>query len=385
MAIKVLLLAAGRDGLAEILRQLPPADESMSVSQAVGGVLELSSEIENNLPELVVADLPALDDAALAMLERALLASPATALILQSPDRSPDSLIRGMRAGVREMVPSPAAGGELAAALGRQLARLRAKAGVGRQGRVLAFLPSKGGAGSTFVATNLAYALADRGQRVALLDLNLHFGDAVLYLTDTSPTQTIADLAREAARLDGTFLEASMLALAPNLWILPAPDNPELAIEVLPEAVDRIVSLAKARYDFVILDIGRVLEANTLRALDHAEQIFVTVQTILPFLHDAKRLIALLGQVGFPRDRIRLLVNRWEKSSEISITDIRQALGVEVECELPNSFAVVARSINQGVPVLKGSPKDPIARSLAAFAGRLAPQPAQRRRGWFGR
>lgn len=87
---------------------------------------------------------------------------------------------------------------------------------------------------------------------------------------------------------------------------------------------------------------------------------------------------------AFPRERIRLLVNRWEKGSEISTSDVRESLGVEVECELPNSFATVAHSINHGIPVLKGAPKDPIARALATFADRLAPRPAPKRRGWFG-
>lgn len=384
MSTRVLLLADGRDALSEILRGLPGADDSMSVSQVVGGALDLASEIENNHPDLVVAALAGLDDAALAVLEQALLAAPATALILQSPDRSPDFLIRAMRAGVRELLPSPASAAELSAAWERQVMRLRARSG-SRDGKVLAFLPAKGGAGSTFLSTNLAYALAARGQRVALLDLNLHFGDAVLYLTEARPSQTIADVAREAARLDGTFLEASMMSVAPNLWALPAPDDPESAIDVLPEAVDRIVSLAKARYDFVILDMGRILEANTLRALDHADLIFVTLQTILPFLHDAKRLVTLLGNIGYSRDKLRILVNRWEKNSEISTNDVRQSLGVEVEFEVPNSFAAVGHSINHGVPILKGSPKDPVARALVAIADRLAPQTVQRRRGWFGR
>ena len=82
---------------------------------------------------------------------------------------------------------------------------------------------------------------------------------------------------------------------------------------------------------------------------------------------------------------LRILVNRWEKNSEISTNDVRQSLGVEVEFEVPNSFAAVGHSINHGVPILKGSPKDPVARALVAIADRLAPQTVQRRRGWFGR
>src|SRR5690606_5551541 len=101
------------------------------------------------------------------------------------------------------------------------------------------------------------YALAERGKRVAVVDLNLHFGDAAMFLTEQRPMATLADVCRQIDRADGEFLRASMTQVADRLWILPAPDSPEKALEVRPEAVERILALARTQFDFIILDLGR--------------------------------------------------------------------------------------------------------------------------------
>ena len=196
MSLKILLLAPSREGLEAISRELPQARESADVSTTVGGVPELFMEVGALRPDLVVAELPDLDDEGLVTLESALSASPSTWMILLSPVQSPEFQLRAMRAGVREVLRSPLADGELRAACDRLLGRIAAlRGGAARLGRVLAFLPAKGGSGSTFLATNLAYALAVRGQRVALLDLKLQFGDASLFLTETRSTRSARTLA----------------------------------------------------------------------------------------------------------------------------------------------------------------------------------------------
>jgi len=384
MNLKLTLFAPSQERLADVSRQLLQPDESVSMSTALGGVDELAVEIERGRPDLVIADVPMLDDAGLRQIEKALNGSPSTSMIMLSPERSPEYMVRVMRVGVREVVPTPVADGELKAAYARQLDRLTVQHGGGRQGRVLAFLPAKGGSGSTFLSTNLAFALASRGQRVALIDLNLHFGDAVLFLSEAKPSATIADLARNASRLDPTFLESSMLSVAPNLWVLAAPDTPEGAMDVTPEAVEHILATARNRFDFVLLDMGRQLDAAAVRALDKAEALYLTLQLTLPFIHDAKRLLALLATLGYARDKLHVIVNRWEKGGEITSADVQKALGTPVDIEVPNSFAAVAHAINHGVPILKSAPRDAVAKALIALADRLAPQEVARKRSWFG-
>ena len=109
MSLKILLLAPSREGLEAISRELPQARESADVSTTVGGVPELFMEVGALRPDLVVAELPDLDDEGLVTLESALSASPSTWMILLSPVQSPEFQLRAMRAGVREVLRSPLA------------------------------------------------------------------------------------------------------------------------------------------------------------------------------------------------------------------------------------------------------------------------------------
>ncbi|MCL4746886.1 MAG: AAA family ATPase [Burkholderiaceae bacterium] len=382
MTAKLCILARTQESLSAVARQLPPADSNTSVSHLSGGARELVSEIERNRPDLVVAEIPILSDLELRALSNALAASAPTGLILLTGERSPEYLLKLMRSGVREVVLTPVAGDELTLAYKRQIDRLAIARGPAKRAKVIAFVPAKGGSGATFLATNLAYALAQRKRRTALLDLNLHFGDAAIFVSEVRPLQTVSDLAREIGRVDATFLEATMLQIASNYWLLAAPDSPESAIDVSPEAIERIITVASGNYDFVVLDMGRILEAVGVRALDLADEIYIVVQPTLPFIHDAKRLTSLLGKLGFARDRLRLIVNRYEKGGDISITDIESALDLKLTLSVPNNFGPVAYSINRGMPILKHAPRDVVSKALNQLADSLAPK-QRSGRGWF--
>lgn len=372
--MKLTLIAGTRERVAELVGQLSGAGDDVRVDGVVGSVRELAAAIEGSSPDLVVLDPVRLGSIERVELERALVAAPALPLILLSPDRSPELLLWAMRVGVREVV----SGGndELRTAVERHVRRVAGARTTVRQGRVLAFLPAKGGSGATFLAANTACALAARGKRVALIDLNLHLGDAALFVSEAQPTQTIADLSKDLARIDGTFLETGMMQARPNLWVLPAPESPEGALEIRPEAIEKIVAVARERFDFVILDVGRVLEASGLRGLDAAETIYLVVQLTLPFVHDAKRLKKMLRSLGYSRDKLRLVINRYERGTDVTSGDVERALGMRADLRVPNEFAPVAFSINHAVPVFEHQPKCAVSRAVLELADRYAPAAA---------
>ena len=132
---------------------------------------------------------------------------------------------------------------------------------------MLAFIPCKGGSGATFLATNIAYTLAAlENKRVALFDFNLQFGDASLFVYDSPPTTSIADVARQIQRLDGSFLASSMIQVLPNFGVLAAPEEPENAAEIKTEHINSLFQVASKHYDFVILDVGRELDVISIQA-----------------------------------------------------------------------------------------------------------------------
>jgi pilus assembly protein CpaE len=244
-------------------------------------------------------------------------------------------------------------------------------------GSIIAMLPGKGGAGATFIATNLAHALALEGKRVCLIDLNLHFGEASLYVSDSVPPVTVVDIAAQIERLDGALLESSMLRIAPNYWLLAAPDTPEKAVGIGAATIERILGVARNHFDFVILDVSRALDANSIKALDCADHIYLVMQLGLPFIRDGRRLLNLFRSLGYPDERTHLLVNRYEKGGDISLRDAERSLGAKVAQALPNSFNAVAISINQGRPVIDLAPRDPISRALRDMARNIARTPVE--------
>jgi len=276
-----------------------------------------------------------------------------------------------MRVGVRDVLPVPIEREALVEAVARAQQRLPA-APARRRGVLYAFVGCKGGSGATFLASNLAHAIAaESGRKVALLDLNFACGDAALHVTQRRPTCTLAEVAQQVRRLDGELLASSMLQISPGFHVLAAPDAPERTEEISAESIDRLLEVAAGRYDVVVVDAGRTLDERSLRALDRAERIMPVLQLSVPSLHGAKRLLGMLGALGYGKDKIRLLVNRYDKAGPITLGDAAGTLRQEPWRAIPNSYRAAADAVNQGVPLLELAPRDPIARALREIAAEL--------------
>jgi pilus assembly protein CpaE len=376
--VKIAVLSRDERHLVELARQLRDRPGIHAVDMITGSPARLSTMADEAVPDVLIVDQPRLDDEDFDQVERLAHLFPRMAFIALSHDLSPDFLMRAMRAGVREVLPAA----PTAAAMALALDRIAEKMGNhgSAQGRVLAFISCKGGSGSTFLATNLAYALSTMGKRVALIDINLQFGDASLFVSDSKPLATLSDVATQIHRLDSSFLTSSMLAVTPNYSILSAPSDPAHASDVKPEHIDAIVALARRQYDFVVLDVGRSLDPVSIRALDHADKIYPVLQMTLPYIRDGKRLLTVFRNLDYGRDKVELLVNRHDKNSDIRLKDLEEAFDTPRLRTMPNNYDAAARSVNQGVPVTQLAPDAPLSLALMDMAreltGATAPQAA---------
>lgn len=353
------------------------------IIRVTGRLPELAAAVEREQPQLAIADLRGISPADLNSLRHVTLRYPDTSVVLVTEDTNSDFLLHALRVGVREVLPAPATEDTLRQAFARL--RERQSASRRRDATILSVMPAKGGSGGTFLAANLAYALALQGRKVAFIDLNLQFGDAVLFVSEGTPGFTIADVARQVQRLDASFLEASMVEVLPNCHVLAAPETPEDALEVNEAALRAILDVARKNYDIVVIDVGRALNATSVLALDQSTAVYVVLQLTLPFLRDAKRLMAAFRTLDYPAKKIRLVVNRYQRGGDLDLGHVQKTLGAAVDRTMPNSFSAVAASINHGVPILKHAPRDAVALALQQWAQELAPSetPVAVARGWL--
>ena len=360
------------EGIRRVLLEENPQRAFYLFDGTLDKAINIINLINKEQPDVVILDESGVEAKDLAGLEQVCMQYPNTGFIMLNETVSQEFLISALRIGVKDVLKLPLVNEELLRAVHRVESKFNYAASA-KQGKVLVFTSGKGGSGATFLACNLGYILAATHSdiKVALLDLNLQFGDAALFLSDHVPPNTLADVAGNISRLDASLLSSSMVQVLPNFGVLAAPEDAERSVEVKPQHIDTLIKLAKRQYDFVILDIGRNLNSNSLKALDHADNIFLVLQQTLPFIRDSKRLIKILLSLGYPKAKINLLINRYEKASDIDVRDVEATLELQVYERIPNSYAAVSASVNQGVPIMKISRHDAVTKSLENIVEKL--------------
>ncbi|MEN3291494.1 MAG: pilus assembly protein CpaE [Burkholderiales bacterium] len=385
--LRITLLTPDRHQLGEIERTLAGLVNGDRVTVIEGSLLRLGSQAKQLAADILIVHCRGDETDALAQLEPISKLHPHTAVLMLCGAPSSDFLIRAMRAGVREVLTSAPDAAALAAAIERVTAK--ATTVDANKAKVLAFMPCKGGSGATFLASNLAHTLAASGAgSVALLDLNLQFGDTHMYLSEHKPGHNLSDVVRGLHRLDAALLKASMMNLGPNLALLAAPDDPSLSLEVKPEHINALLSIARRQYDYVIVDVGRTLDAATVRTLDQADLIYAVLQANLPFVRGAKRMMDVFRTLDYPEQKVEFIANRYEKGQlggDPGVQDIERALGTRIARTVPNHYEAVAASMNQGIPITRLARTSPVSKSLMAWSEQLQGKTVQESRGWMGR
>jgi pilus assembly protein CpaE len=382
--MKALLIS--RDSLlhAEIASQgaarMPPLNIGTRTS-----LREALDRLPVDPPALVIIDAADSEAADADLLDRlAKQHASASFILLTGAVQQHDLLIRAMRAGVREVLQLPL----VHHAFHEALDRICSSAGMLplRDGKVLAFIACKGGSGATFISTNFSYALATLAdKKVMLIDLNGQFGDAALYVSDIKPAMTLSDVCSQIARVDGPFLQSCLVHVAPGFGVLAAADDPGTAGNLKPEQMDTLLRVARQHYDYIVLDVGRQIDAMSLRALDNADAIYPILQLALPDIRDGRRLLDIFRSLGYPIEHTRLIVNRYEKGGKLCLQDLQSALGADVLHTIPNDYVAVTDSVNQGVPVLQLSRSSAVARSLAELVELLTARRVPENKGLFDR
>lgn len=241
-------------------------------------------------------------------------------------------------------------------------------------GTLVCVLGSKGGVGKTVASTNLGAALATRGKRTVLVDLDLQFGDVALAL-GLAPEATLFDLAVSGGSLDRDKLDDFMLRHPSGLRVLAAPARPDQAVSVTAPMVSTVYSVLRADYDFIVVDTPPAFSSEVIATVDVADWICMIAMFDALSLKNTRLGLDTLELMGHPPDRVRVVLNRAGSNVGISDTDAVSILGRKPDVLVPSDREIPV-SINDGVPITLSGSRSDAARALDSLAEMFVARPA---------
>jgi len=309
--------------------------------------------------------------------EVAVIRRSTTAPIILLAERGEDALVdAALAAGVDDVLvlPQPVETIAFAVRKAGQAARngYGAAATADEGGRVITVFSPKGGTGKTVLSTNIgAYLASKTKKRVLLIDLDLQFGDAAIML-GIDPQRTMYELVQSPGELDPGKLASYTTRHRSGLDVLAAPMLPEHADLVTEAKVLRLVEVAREAYDLIVIDTSPFFYGPMMALLGPTDQLLLLCGLDVPTLKNVRLSLRTLELLGFPPERMSLVLNRVTPSVGLTAEDVAEALGTRVAFEVPND-PVVAPAVNRGaVPSLQEAGSE-FAVAVARIAGSIQP------------
>ncbi len=244
--------------------------------------------------------------------------------------------------------------------------------GPGRNGKIVTVFSPKGGTGKTVTATNLATAFAKfEGKKTLLLDLDLQFGDAAIML-GLEPDKTIYDLVVAPGELDTEKLAGYTTKHTSGVEVLPAPLRPEDAELVTEPKLARLLEVARESYDAIVVDTSPFFHGPMLATLDRTDELLLLSSLDVPTLKNLRLALQTLELLSFPKQRIKIVLNRANSKVGMKQNEVEGALGMKVRFEIPSDRAVPL-AVNRGKPVILDEEGADVSKAIRQMAKALFP------------
>jgi len=345
------------------------AHTSVSVLMTSDDAEQVFTETLRLRPSAVVINLGHMGEPALKLVQRMSAECASTAIICASSDSSPDLILHSLRAGARDFVRLPVRDEELNTVIERtvEFSAQHVTDEPKTRGKAIAVFSSKGGCGCSLIATNLALV---QNTPTVLVDLNLQSGDLEVML-GVRPKFSLADVVENRERLDDALLASYLTNHSQNVSLLAAPSKAESAEDIEPKHIYEVMELLRQRYETVIIDTPHNFDATTISALDHCDQILVVLTLEIHAIRSTRRALEIFDRLGYPRKKIRLIVNRWSKNTELDQRQIETFLGERVVGFIQSDYRAAVNSINMGQPMLLSAPASKATADLRQVASKL--------------
>jgi len=332
-------------------------------------------------PDIILMDINMPEMDGIEAAERLAVEAPETSIIIMSVQGEQEYLRRAMMAGAKNYLTKPFTGDELVGAIKQAYSRdqkvresVRTAAGIKPAGKIISIFSSKGGVGKTTIATNLAVALAQgSAKRVAIIDLDLQFGDVALFL-NVLPRTTIADAILDIDHLDEATMESYMTRYNECLQVLAAPLRPEQAEGIKGPHVGALLGRLRSLYDYILIDTAPNFDDTTIAALDASDQVLVIAALDLPTVKNIKIGLEIMQSLGYDEGKVQLVLNRANSEGGLTTNEVEGSLRQRFLMTIPSDGKTVVNSVNKGIPFVVTHPETLTAQRIFLLAAKLAPQ-----------
>lgn len=390
-AIRVIIV----DDVAETrenIRKLLQFESDFEVVGAARTGKEGIQVANDSKPDVVLMDINMPDMDGIAATEIIRKELPHVQIVILSVQNDPNYMRKAMLAGARDFLAKPPSVDELISAIRRagQLAkeeRIKTQAVVSAQadkrtpsgpaaasmgtGKIIVVYSPKGGTGCTTVATNLAMILQSEDNPVVIVDGNLQYGDVAVFLNEQN-RNSIFDLASRVDELDPVIVNEVLIHhAASGVKVLASPPRPEYSESVSSEQFTRLLQYFQGLFSYVIVDAETALNDITLAAFDACHLLLLLVTQEIPAIKNARLFLDLADALGLERNRILMVMNRFDKRAGITVDKVSDSFKHEIVSVLPFDDRVVTPSINRGVPFILGDKSRPISRSFYELSDTL--------------
>jgi pilus assembly protein CpaE len=319
-------------------------------------------------PDCVLLELEATASQTLETVKKIREELPDTGIILSSHESSPQLILSCIRAGAQEFVSRPIDAGELEKAFDHMRQLLARTVGNGKKrGKVISVFSGKGGIGATSIVANLGVALAHHpNSKTCLVDLCFHMGDLGLML-DQTPKYSLVDALSDGS-VDSAKLPSVLCQHESDVYLMTVAASPEMADEINSVHMTELFGLLGSMFDYVLVDVGRHLDDRTVEVLTLSDGILFLSSLDLPTIRNVKRYLDIFDELEIDREVIHLIVNRFQKKSRLTLTDLENTVGLETFWAVPNDFAPISLGIDRGNPAVLEAPKSKVAQNFKDLA-----------------
>jgi pilus assembly protein CpaE len=345
-----------------------PYDATFQIVGILEGLQEAWATLEETQTDVLVIACAGHSERALLFIDNA-IKQQADRPVVVLFEGSPDGFVqRAFEAGADDLIELPAKSDEVRFALEKALAR---KAGSGGPaavgaGQMVVMLGPKGGTGKTLTAVNLGVALAEKGKHVALVDLDLQFGDVGLAL-GLRPERTLHDLARSGGSLDVAKLDSYLATHSSGVRVMMAPTRPDQASGINTTLLRDVYTVLASTYDFIVVDTPPGFTPEVIAAIDRSSYVCAVTMLDSLSLKNTKLGLETLDLMGYDQSRVSLVLNRADTKVGITPADVVAIIGREPDVLVP-SDREIPRSVNDGKPIASSKPNSRPATAFRALA-----------------